>query len=629
MEDEDLPDDIEEKAEELEERAEELEETAEEKEDTVEEHQEEAEQHAKRRSRAETGAKAASMIPEAGPVAGAVAEQKAQQEQSKEQQERRKAEQAEKEVEEAKKRAEEERRKAERLRKELKNRSEKNGGSGGNSGGTSGGGFPRSLWRLIFFIVLVFHSGVDAFVFQYDTAPVFIAVRVLVYLLAATILYLYGVAEGYTPDFVWIIAFAEILGPFLLVLLNRLGTYLPLMPGLQELKWLYVITPIFALFMSAVRGRKLLVFWVGALIVITIVYGVDLVLLSGRLPTIDADLNIIDAFWTVTMAIWNSFTTLFGDIEQGVQEQLQRATGGYYKGVVEDQQGEPVGLYIDDLRVPRDVYYAGDDVTFWADMRGKSFEKEITVATACSAIHDENETAHRGTTTPEEFNVFAEGFESVRCQLDELPAGKYEAQFSAGFNFRTWSYVTYTFVDQATRRNYLSSGQDINRQLDIPSGLKPTYTPGPVMLGMSSDIPQPVGVDPKGGKRAVNTVFGITLDNRWTDGQVHAVNRFDVLVPPQFKLTDCDAPIKELSGDPMCSEAPDKCARDMNAYRFTKPNTPGSFTTFTCRLRLADGANPSDVVPASAKKAQKTFVVKAYYEYALTEEENLEVTGGG
>jgi hypothetical protein len=136
---------------------------------------------------------------------------------------------------------------------------------------------------------------------------------------------------------------------------------------------------------------------------------------------------------------------------------------------------------------------------------------------------------------------------------------------------------------------------------------------------MSSDIPQPVGVADE-----LNTIFGVTLDNRWTDGAVTRVKSFDVLIPDAFRLANCDAEPQELDQAPICAEDPEKCPDNMRAYRFDHPDTLDRFTTFNCRLRL-DGGDVDDVVPAAQKKAQKTFVVKASYDYALTEDMDVEV----
>lgn len=499
-------------------------------------------------------------------------------------------------------------------------------GSGGS--GDSGGAPPwfnrGPGWWLITFLVAVHVS--DGFFLDYQLQPWMVGLRVIVYLLIATVLYLFHISNSRDQRTVWVVALLEILGPFVLVLLDQFRSFVPLLPGWNALLWLYVLTPIFALYLSAQRKRGLLVCWAGLLLVISIFYGVNTVILGGQFPTIDSDLGVLEAFWSVCTRLWNSFLAVFTGIQEGVEQQLQVATGGYYKGMVEDQEGEPVGLYIEDLRVPRDVYYAGDEVQLWADLRGKSFEEEITVGTNCGATGKETGTYTRGETTPREFSFFAEGFESVRCNLGTLAPGTYKVQFTAGFNFRTWSYVTYTFVDQTTRRNYLSAGQDINDQLDIPQGLRPKYTPGPVMLGMSSDIPQPVGIDSQSG---LNSIFGVTLDNKWTDGEIATVDRFDVLVPEVFKLTDCDAEFEQLDSDPLCEEKPDRCASAMNAYRFDGLERPGSFTTFTCRLRLADGVSPEDIIGPAEKKAQQTFVVKAQYDYALTGDDTIKVKGDG
>ncbi len=465
----------------------------------------------------------------------------------------------------------------------------------------------------VFWLTLLFHL-VDGLL--YGFALDMTLTRVVVY----STISLYAWMRYKDTTFV-VLSLIEVLVPVGLI---EADAFLP-DPVMSILLPLWLSMPIFALYISLNYRRKSTFFdwWLAAWLLILlwqlITQGLAPVFpnLSGQLDVWGMLESFGDMLITSVEDVWTILAEGVGSIGVTVERGVNYATGGYYKSVVEQQQGEPVGLRIEQIRVPSDIYYEGQEVYLWADIRGKSFEDTITVYPSCSA-----ETGVEGKTVPSEFSVFEEGAESVQCKFDSLPPGDHRVRFSAGFNFHTWSYVTYTFVDQQTKLNFLQQDKNINRELNIDSSLKPIYTPGPVSIGMSSDIPQPVGV----GEDGVNTPFGVTLENRWTEGEIREVKEFLVLIPEEFALQNCDlTPTEERISAPRCSEGEDRCAENMVGYRFGNVETPRRFTSITCRMTLADGMGAGDVIPPGQQKAQKTFVVKAKYDYQLTEYDRVEV----
>ena len=299
-------------------------------------------------------------------------------------------------------------------------------------------------------------------------------------------------------------------------------------------------------------------------------------------------------------------------IERWKNETVRRVGLDYYTGMVDDNEKTPVGLYIDNVRTIDREFYVGYPATIWADVRGKSFLDEIVVTPHCN-VNEE----YKGEIEPITFTIFGEEHDTLSCTFTGLEKGSYRAKIGASFDFETWAYVTYTFVDMDTMRSYEMQGKNINYELDIDPTIRSIFTNGPVMLGMSSMIDQPIGLDTQYNAR--EPVLGVTLGNLWTEGEVERVDEFIIQVPEDFKLVKCDRWYPETERQPFKSE------EGYDFYKFTREeigDTRQTFQSVTCRLRLE--ADPKGFL-AGAQKIQRTFVAQARYKYKLEKSVSIHV----
>jgi hypothetical protein len=284
-----------------------------------------------------------------------------------------------------------------------------------------------------------------------------------------------------------------------------------------------------------------------------------------------------------------------------ITQQILNASGlGYYTGMIDNNEKEPVGLYLSNVRTADPYFFTDSPVTIWADIRGKSFVEEIRVEPHCF-IEDK----YSGTAEPSLFRIFGEEHDTLSCTFDSLPKGSYLAKVTATFNFETWAYVTYTFVDQEVKRAIEIAGKNVNSELDVDSLPRAVYSNGPVMLGMASMVDQPIGIDTKYNTR--EPVLGVTLDNAWTDGRIERNYGFVIQVPNDFELVKCDrgTPTVETEKEP-----------GYDFYTFTREQLNDSrinFQSVTCRLHIKE---PLKLL-SGAQKVERTFVTKAKYDYTL------------
>jgi hypothetical protein len=286
---------------------------------------------------------------------------------------------------------------------------------------------------------------------------------------------------------------------------------------------------------------------------------------------------------------------------------LINATGiAYYTGTVDQNEKAPVGLYITNVRAQDRVSYVGTPAVVWADIEGKSFTETMKITPFCYTDGSGNKRIE-GEPSPASFEIFGEEHDSIRCTFDGLQKGTYRAMVGAGFNFETWAYVTYTFVDLELSRSMAIEGKNINSELDIPHAAQAVYSNGPIMIGMGTSVDQPVGVDKVKNDR--DPIIGVTLSNKWTDGHLERVNEFILQVPDDFDLMNCD---RGAGG----KATPFETKEGYNYYKFTREALADpriEFLSLTCRLHLKE---PSKFL-SGQQKVQRTFATQVKYDYYI------------
>ncbi|MBW2990445.1 7TM-DISM domain-containing protein [Candidatus Woesearchaeota archaeon] len=293
----------------------------------------------------------------------------------------------------------------------------------------------------------------------------------------------------------------------------------------------------------------------------------------------------------------------------GFSEEVAERTGiNYYTGMIDDNEEEPVGLYLENVRLVDRYAYEGYPVVIWADIRGKSFTDEINVMPTCYI-----DKKGYGEPEPKSFTILGEEHNTLSCTFYDLEKGHYYAKTSATFNFETWAYVTYTLVDIETKRALELQGKNVNYELDVEPLPKSVFTNGPVMLGMSSMVDQPIGIDVNYNTR--EPVLGVTIDNLWTHGKIERVDEFIIMVPDEFKLVNCDR-WRQESGEQEVEREPSSSEDGIDIYSFKREELGDprfTFQSVTCRLRI----NDPQALLSNAQKVQRTFVARVKYVYKL------------
>ncbi len=482
-------------------------------------------------------------------------------------------------------------------------------------------GVSQGLYTAFFLLTLTFHY-FDAFAFQFSLNRPVLLTRFAFYLTVSMLLHFK------TKDsFFFYVGGLEVVMPLVLLAVDNFAAFLA-----PYAFFLWVITPAFALYISYMTKKRLYSLWLFALLVLAIITLISRIV-SPFFPNVSGQLDVAKNLGEALRNIKESFKGFWKALTGGfligvkkfplvLEKTINYATGGYYASLIEDQQGEPVGVYINSFQPMSEVFFEDEPVYLWAEIKGKSFKKPVSVSTSCYTSE-----GVEGETNPKTFEIFDLSYETVQCRFDKLLPGRHVVNLAVGFNFETWAYVTYTFVNQETRKNLLMQGKDINQELKVDPALRPVQTPGPVGVGMSSNVPQPVGLS---FEKGLNVPFGVTLENVWTDGSITRVKEFVVVIPSLFSLEDCtlkpDGGGPLAGADPLCQEDPDRCDQNLKTYSFKRGvGNPRTFKTFLCRLRLDKGVNPEEVIPLGQQKAQYTFVVIARYDYALSTSRVVEV----
>jgi hypothetical protein len=293
---------------------------------------------------------------------------------------------------------------------------------------------------------------------------------------------------------------------------------------------------------------------------------------------------------------------------------IQNRTGiNYYMGMIEDNEEEPVGLYIDKVRPADKYFYEGSPILIWTDIRGKSLVKDSEIIVTPSCYIDQK--GYAETVEPNVFHLLGEEHNSFLCTFSDLPKGNYRVKANAAFTFETWAYVTYTFVDIEMKRSYELQDKNINNELNIPLTPRAVYTNGPVMLGMGTGLDQPIGIDTQYNTR--EPILGVTIDDRWTDGQIESVSEFVIQVPDDFDLVKCDR------GTPQAGEG---IVSGYTSYTLRKEDLSDprlGFQSITCRLHIKESGLKTFL--SGAPKVQKTFVAKVAYLYNLQKSVSINV----
>jgi len=226
-------------------------------------------------------------------------------------------------------------------------------------------------------------------------------------------------------------------------------------------------------------------------------------------------------------------------VSEGLQLQLEYATGGYYKGRVEENVNEPLGVYFENIRAASPRFYTDESAEVWGTLTTKTLDQDEPVNLSVTCKTKEKIPGMVNTLPEAKFKIYTAEEEAVSCKFKpgDLGKGTHEIELNAKFNFKTLAFLKSYFMDRERLRSLRRENIDPLKQYGIternPVAL---FTNGPVRIGMETNVP-PIGIS---SDEPSNPYLGITVENQW-NGQVSEIKELIVQIPKSMEFIDnCD-----------------------------------------------------------------------------------------
>ena len=321
------------------------------------------------------------------------------------------------------------------------------------------------------------------------------------------------------------------------------------------------------------------------------------------------------------------FTGIPKQAKIGYERQMEYATGGYYKGQVEEAEKEPIGVYLENIKASDKKFFQDEKVAVWATLKAKTLDEnqKIDINLRCYSDYDTKETVS-GVMYPQDIlSIYRNHEEDVDCRFEEgeLPKGNRKISIFAAFNFETIAYLKTYFMDINTMRAMERDNVDILGHYGI-TDKNPVakFSNGPVRIGMEVIKTQPIGI---GKDYDATPVLGITLENQW-EGKIKRINEIVIYIPEDIELdeTSCNVGFEEF-------ENPDYSQEGYRSYKLAddvKDSDPmkeiTEFKSFRCRLKAPK--DKAEIIMGGVPFATIYFRARADYIYELKAETSAEVT---
>lgn len=245
-------------------------------------------------------------------------------------------------------------------------------------------------------------------------------------------------------------------------------------------------------------------------------------------------------------------------VKRWTTQRLELATGGLYKGRVEENQYEKIGVYLDRVRASEPRYYTEEPVTLWGAIKAKTLSDAVIVRFGCNKWSADNKRINASRAEPSNFTIFNLEERDVECTFDptkgtdqernrqRFPAGTHTVTMSAEYNFATDAYLKSYYIDRDRYRAMIREELDPFQEFGI-TDKRPiaVYTNGPVEIGM--DLTPLIPVE---RTSVPSPALSITLNNRgrvigqqgevlgeW-EGRIRRINELVVLLPRGVDMVD-------------------------------------------------------------------------------------------
>ena len=246
------------------------------------------------------------------------------------------------------------------------------------------------------------------------------------------------------------------------------------------------------------------------------------------------------------------FNAWFSDFKKGGKALVSSWQAGFQRqiqfaitGKVEENEYEPLGVYLENVQPTAPRYYIDKDaddkdrfeeVIIWGTVRGRTLDDPINIEVGCY-VEKGREKIRAGKEDPEhKFTIFALEEQDFACTFEEkqlrekiLKKGSNIITVFADFNFETLAYLRVYFINRERQRAMVREGLDIFDELGIVDrNPVPVFTNGPVAIEMGTTSPL-VGVSES---YIASPRFSLAIKNRqgW-EGRITGLRELILLFP--------------------------------------------------------------------------------------------------
>jgi len=240
--------------------------------------------------------------------------------------------------------------------------------------------------------------------------------------------------------------------------------------------------------------------------------------------------------------------TGFGKYRDQIQDALSARIQYAITGKVEENQFEPLGVYLDNVQSTAKKYYIDkeggvdkfEEVIIYGTVRGRTLDDPINIKVGCFAGKDKEPA--KKIDPAEKFTIFTLEEQDFACTFTEeqledgkiLKKGSNRVTTFADFNFETLAYQKIYFIDRERLRAMVREGLDVFDEFGIKDKKPvPVYTNGPVAIEMGTSSPI-VGVS---NNYIAFPRFSLSIKNRpeW-QGRITGLSELVLLLPKGVKI---------------------------------------------------------------------------------------------
>jgi len=331
--------------------------------------------------------------------------------------------------------------------------------------------------------------------------------------------------------------------------------------------------------------------------------------LTGVAATTSLTLSPGDAITSFKGTIFNQFNKIKDLLNTTKDPYLNNQ-----KGQIDKNVNSRLGVFFNKLQVIPNKIIENDNFTLFGKFEVNTVFNNIYVNINCFAEKNYDKKGRKqGAMDESDYFVYGKNLELIECDYPGLSSGVHQLYFEAAFNFETWGYVDYTFVDKDLAMQYYKEGRDVNEELSIKLETIPIYTDGPLKIMMIA-AEQPVEVDFEKNRFPK---FGINLLKNFDNGGITKVNEVIIQTPKMITLKKEDCSFKgrfvQLTEKPNGFEG---SLDSSNYYSFFNPEEKAeALRVIVCDINIDETEYLKQKGVNS--KLVKSIILKADYDYLV------------